>query len=132
MHVLEVSLPPQTTRPGFVKFGNVLAAATEICAAILVLVEIGVLIAGTFARYFFGHPLTWTDELASMLFLWLAMFGSVIALRRGASLRLTTFVNKMPRQTRAWIEVFGMVLTAAFLLFVMWPAFEHFDESLIV
>jgi tripartite ATP-independent transporter DctM subunit len=38
----------------------------------------------------------------------------------------------MPQNVRAWIEVFGMVLAATFLLFVMWPAYEHFEESLIV
>lgn len=132
MHEIAASPPSETTRPGFVKFGKILATATEACAAILVLVEIGVLIAGTSARYFFGHPLIWTDELASLLFLWLAMFGSVIALRRGAHMRLTTFVQKMSTQTRAWIEVFGMVLASTFLLFVMHPAFEYLEESLIV
>ncbi|MDR3409724.1 MAG: TRAP transporter large permease subunit [Formivibrio sp.] len=132
MHEIEASQPPRTTRPGFVKFGKILATVTDACAAFLVLVEIGVLIAGTSARYFFGHPLTWTDELASILFLWLAMFGSVIALRRGAHMRLTTFLKKMPTNTRAWVEVFGMVLAVTFLLFVMKPAFEHFEESLIV
>jgi tripartite ATP-independent transporter DctM subunit len=132
MHVLEASQLPRTTRPHFAKFGKILGTFSEICAAILVLVEVAVLITGTAARYFFGHPLTWTDELASILFLWLAMFGSVIALRQGAHMRLTTFINKMPQNVRAWIEVFGMVLAATFLLFVMWPAYEHFEESLIV
>ena len=51
-------------------------------AAILVAVEVGVLFAGVMARYVFHAPLIWSDELASILFLWLAMLGSVIALQR--------------------------------------------------
>ena len=36
-------------------------------------------------------PLIWSDELASILFLWLAMLGAVIALRRGEHMRLTAW-----------------------------------------
>jgi TRAP-type C4-dicarboxylate transport system permease small subunit len=53
-----------------------------ILAAILVAVEIVVLFAGVMARYVFHTPLIWSDELASILFLWLAMLGSVVALQR--------------------------------------------------
>lgn len=132
MEITELSQPVPAARSGAVMFGKGLAMLTEIPAAILVVVEILVLIIGTSARYFFHHPLTWTDELASILFLWLAMLGSVIALRRGSHMRLTTFVNKMSHERRAWVEVFTMVLAATFLLFVLWPSIEHFEEGLVV
>ena len=45
------------------------------------LVEIGVLFSGVVARYVFHSPLVWSDELASILFLWLSMLGAVVALR---------------------------------------------------
>ncbi len=66
---------------------------TEVPAALLVVAEIVILFAGVVSRYVFNKPLTWSDELASVLFLWLAMLGAVIALRRGEHMRLTTFVN---------------------------------------
>ena len=56
---------------------------TEWPAALLVVVEIGLLLANLTYRYALHDPLTWGDELASVLFIWLAMFGAVIALRRG-------------------------------------------------
>ena len=37
---------------------------------------------GSVARFGFNRPIVWNDELASILFLWLAMLGSVIALQR--------------------------------------------------
>ena len=132
MDAIDVSQPPVAGRRGAVMFGKALAMLTEVPAAILVVVEIFVLLVGTSARYFFHHPLTWTDELASILFLWLAMLGSVIALRRGAHMRLTTFVNKMPPATKAWVEVFTMVLASTFLVLVLWPSIEHFEEGLVV
>jgi TRAP-type C4-dicarboxylate transport system permease small subunit len=55
------------------RLDRALRLATEIPAALLVATEILVLLAGVTARYAFGRPLTWSDELASTLFLWLAM-----------------------------------------------------------
>src|SRR5450830_289962 len=110
MHISETARLPETGNVYVAKLGKLIGTVSEACAALLVLAEIGVLIAGTAARYFFNNPLTWTDELASLLFLWLAMFGSVIALRQGAHMRLTTFINKMPPAMRSWMEVFAMAL----------------------
>ena len=51
--------------------------AVEIAAGVLVAVEIAILFGGVVARYVFHRPLIWSDELASILFLWLAMLGAV-------------------------------------------------------
>ena len=64
----------------------------------LVLVEILVLLAGVVARFVFHAPLVWSDELASILFLWLAMLGSVVALRRGEHMRMTALVGHARRR----------------------------------
>jgi hypothetical protein len=74
------------------RIGSALCLIAEVPAALLVVAEIAVLFAGVAARYVFHAPLIWTDELASLLFLWLAMLGSVIALQRsdpGSRLRDT-------------------------------------------
>ena len=39
------------------------------------------------------RPLIWSDELASILFLWLAMLGAVVAFRRGEHMRMTALVG---------------------------------------
>ncbi len=59
-----------------------LGTLVEIPAAILVVAEVVILFAGVIARYVLHQPLIWSDELASMLFLWLAMFGAAVAFRR--------------------------------------------------
>jgi TRAP-type C4-dicarboxylate transport system permease small subunit len=67
----------------------------EAVGAALVVAEICILFAGVVSRYVFDSPLMWTDELANFLFLWLSMLGTVVALRRGEHMRLTTFVNSL-------------------------------------
>ena len=62
-----------------------------------------ILFAGVVSRYVFDSPLMWTDELANFLFLWLAMLGTVVALRRDGHMRLTTFVNSVSPERGRWL-----------------------------
>lgn len=105
---------------------------TEIPAALLVLAEIVILFSGVFSRYVLHQPLTWTDELASLLFLWLAMLGSVIALRRGSHMRMTALVDAASPSVRAFMEALACVAAAVFLLFIAEPAYEFVKEEVIV
>ena len=70
-----------------------LGLLVEIPAAILVIAEIAILFAGVVARYGLHRPLIWSDELASILFLWLAMLGAVVAYRRVEHMRMSALVN---------------------------------------
>ena len=44
-----------------------LLRSVEVLAALILVVEIGVLFAGVVARYALSMPLTWSDKLASIL-----------------------------------------------------------------
>lgn len=104
----------------------------EIPAAILVVVEIVVLFAGVVSRYVFHSPLIWSDELASILFLWLAMFGAAVAFRRGEHMRMTAMVAGASPRLRAWLDLVGICAALAFLLLIAAPAYEYaYEESYI-
>jgi len=99
--------------------------AVEWPAALLVLADIAVLFAGVVSRYVFHSPLLWSDELAAILFLWLAMLGAVVALRRGEHMRMTALVSKASAASRALLEALATVACGAFLAMVAWPAWEY-------
>ncbi|SDC92824.1 TRAP transporter, DctM subunit [Variovorax sp. CF079] len=113
-------------------FDRLLAWVTEIPAAAIVVAEVLILGGGAFARYALHDPITWTDELASILFLWLAVLGSCIALRRTAHMHLTTFVKDLPPARRAWLDALGMCLVVAFLVMLVGPAWEHWHGEIEV
>jgi len=69
-----------------------LGRLVEIPAALLVVAEIVILFAGVVARYGLHQPLIWSDELASILFLWLAMLGAAVAFSRAEHMRMTAIV----------------------------------------
>jgi tripartite ATP-independent transporter DctM subunit len=116
----------------FARLDRALALATEIPAAILVSVEILVLLAGVVSRYVFNQPLTWTDELASILFLWLAMLGAVIALRRDEHMRLGVLVALAPPRWRGRLETLAAMVVAVFVLEIILPAYNYFDAQWLI
>jgi tripartite ATP-independent transporter DctM subunit len=104
----------------------------EIPAALLVVAEIVILFAGVVARYGLHRPLIWSDELASILFLWLAMLGAVVAFRRAEHMRMTAVVASAGPAARAYLDVVATSAALAFLLLVAWPAWEYaYEESFI-
>jgi tripartite ATP-independent transporter DctM subunit len=107
----------------------VLRLIAEVPAALLVLAEIAVLFAGVVARYAFHAPLVWTDELASILFLWLAMLGSVIALQRSEHMRLTAVVAGMSASARARTDALASAAVAVFLLMIVPSARDYASDE---
>src|SRR4051794_18656648 len=91
---------PAGTRHWASRINAVLVPLGEIPAALLVVAEIVVLFAGILARYVFHKPIVWSDELAAILFLWLAMLGSVIAFQRGEHMRMTAIVGMLGPRAR--------------------------------
>ena len=111
---------------------RVLALLVEIPAAALVVAEVLILLTGVVHRYWLHDPLVWSDELASILFLWLAMLGSIMAFQRDEHMRMTALVVKLAPRTRAMLDVMTAVGAVAFLVFVIQPAFEFAQEEMMV
>src|SRR5947209_5338263 len=104
----------------------------EIPAAIAVVAEVVILFAGIIARGIFHRPLIWSDELASILFLWLAMLGSAVAFRRAEHMRMTAVVASAGPALRAYLDIVATSAALAFLLLIVWPACEYaYEESFI-
>src|SRR6266853_427792 len=109
-----------------------LGMLVEIPAALLVVAEIVILFAGVVARYGLHRPLIWSDELASILFLWLAMLGAAVAFRRDEHMRMTAIVANAKPAMRAYLDLVATCAALAFLLLIAWPAYEYaYEESFI-
>lgn len=104
----------------------------EVLAVALMLVETCVLLAGVVSRYVFHNPLVWTDELASSLFIWLAMFGAVLALDRGEHMRMSALVNKLPPAWRGFSETLSALIVVLFVAMIITPAMVHSHEQMAI
>jgi tripartite ATP-independent transporter DctM subunit len=107
-----------------------LSSLIEITASGLVVAEIAILFGGVISRYVFDRPLVWSDELASTLFLWLAMLGAVIAFRRGEHMRMTACVGMFDGFLRAMLDSLATAAPLAFLLLMVWPAYQFASDEI--
>src|SRR5437868_2123015 len=132
-NVVEAAGPPATLLGATLqRTGEVIGAIVASVAALLVVAEIGVLFAGILARYVFHRPIVWSDELAGILFLWLAMLGSVVAFQRGEHMRMTAIVGMLQPRARAFLDVVAVAAYLAFLLLVIQPAYEFAVDEIYV
>ena len=92
-----------------------IGALVEAAAALLVVAEIVILFAGMASRYAFHAPLVWTDELSGMLFLWLAMLGAAVALRRGGHMCMTALVSGLQGRAARTAAIATHTIVAMFL-----------------
>jgi tripartite ATP-independent transporter DctM subunit len=128
--------PAAKSASAIARFGHrlesVIKWVTEVPAAALLVAELLLLLANVTFRYVLHTPLVWGDELASLLFIWLAMLGAVVALRRGEHMRLTVFLSKMTPDRRAFFETFGSVVAVAFVLMLIGPAWEYTQDEMMI
>lgn len=111
---------------------HVVGGAVATLAALLVVAEIVILFSGVISRYVLHRPLTWSDELASTLFLWLAMFGAVLAVRHSAHMRMTALVGMMSENRQRLFDMLAVSAGLAFLVLIAHPAVEYaYEESFI-
>ena len=115
-----------------VRLGDGLGVACEAVTAALVAAEVLILLAGVVWRYVLNTPLTWSDELASTLFLWMVMLGSAVALRRGEHMRLELGRGRMSDGTRQALTTFGLVVVTAFALVMLRPSWRYLVNQLVI
>ncbi len=99
---------------------------------VLLSAEIILLLLGVIARYGFGAPQVWIDELTSVLFLWLAMLGAVLALRSGSHMRMTALISRSKGRLQEGLAALSVAAPLLFLLCVFRPALRYVDNEWIV
>jgi tripartite ATP-independent transporter DctM subunit len=122
----------ETLRPvKAVDIERCLRLAVEVPAMLLVVAEVLILFVGICARLF-HRPIIWSDELASILFLWLGMLGAVVALQRGEHMRLTYFVSHLSPRAQAWCETLAVGAAFVMLTSLLHPAYDYTEDQSFV
>jgi tripartite ATP-independent transporter DctM subunit len=105
---------------------------TELLAATILVFEIGILFIGVFSRYVIGDPITWSDELASILFVWLTMLGTVVAFQRSQHMRMTALVSIASPRVKKILDVAALAMPLIFTALMLPPSIEYAIDELIV
>lgn len=100
---------------------RLLARLTQGLAVAMAVVMVVCLLVQIFFRYALSSPLTWTEELAVLMFAWIIMLMGSLGVREDFHVRLTLLLDRIPDSARPWFEratlaailVFGVLLAIA-------------------
>lgn len=67
-------------------------------------------------RYALNAPLSWPEEVARLMIVWLTFVGGYMALREKKHIGFNLLIKKLPLKTRQYVVVAGKVLIILFLL----------------
>ncbi len=133
--------PPIVALPGLLATRTRRAiAATErallwpvivVACALLVAVTL-LLLSGAISRFVFDRPITWIDELVSILFLWLAMLGAVLAFCRAEHMRMGALVIKLSARAQHFAAASYVSISVILLALLLPQAIDYaIDEATI-
>jgi C4-dicarboxylate transporter DctQ subunit len=88
-------------------------------AGVLMLAMLGVVLLGVTFRYVVDQALSWYDEFAGYLLVWLTMYGSVVALVYGKHISFETLMEKLPPRGQRAVEIFAALCVLGFSLVLL-------------
>jgi TRAP-type C4-dicarboxylate transport system permease small subunit len=71
-----------------------------------------------FTRYVLAYPWGWPEELARILFVWVALLGAVLAFRRAGHFSIEACVGRLPAPLRRKVALSMRWVLLGFLLLV--------------
>ena len=91
----------------------------EITGSILLVAVALITLFNVLSRYLLSNPLSWAEEVATYLFIWMAMIGAALAVKTGQHFRIEFLVDYLPRKPRALmrIGVAALVVLASGIIF---------------
>ena len=70
-------------------------------------------------RYLLGRPSTWTDELATLLMIWVASLGAGLGFRQKAHLGIDYMVAHLSPKGRFWTEIATQLVVFLFAVSIL-------------
>lgn len=86
----------------------------EILLVALISAMSALIIAQIFMRFAIGSSITWSEELARYLFIWMTWIGTSYAVRKNAHIRVTALSQKLPEK---FTHHFNILIHIIFLMF---------------
>lgn len=106
-------------REGFLRFSDALDRAARFAVTTLMAIMCVVVLFGVFFRYVLGDALTWTEEVARYLMIWMGFLATGLALREGGHVAVDTFLNRLTGPARRAGVIFVRSLSLFFLIVVV-------------
>jgi C4-dicarboxylate transporter, DctM subunit len=95
---------------------NIVRQFVDWSTACLLTALVGLLFIQVISRYFFNAPFSWTEELARIIFIWVAFLGAFLGLRSKEHISAASLMNRFSPETKALVSTIVSFLIFCFLL----------------
>jgi TRAP-type C4-dicarboxylate transport system permease small subunit len=99
-------------------YGFVVRALEWLVTAIMGILVVDV-VWQVFTRYVLRDPSAWTDELAKMLLIWVALLSAAVGFRRSSHLGVEVLVERLRGRIRTAAEIFIYLTIVVFAVLMM-------------
>ena len=94
---------------------GILSRILEVIMVIILTTMVSLVFGNVVARYVFNSAITWAEEVARFLFVWLTFVGASFGLLKGLHLGMDMLVTRLQPRTRNVVEFVNTIITLAFL-----------------
>ena len=91
---------------------NVLAGGSFLAMVVLTCWQV-------FTRYILKNPSSWSEELVSYLFAWMALFGASLVVGERGHMNIPILVDKARQEVRKALAVFGELVACVFAAVIL-------------
>jgi TRAP-type C4-dicarboxylate transport system permease small subunit len=94
---------------------DVVSRILEVILVVILTSMVGLVFGNVVARYVFNSAITWAEEVARFLFVWLTFVGASFGLYKGLHLGMDMVVVRLKPRTRRVVDLVNTIITLAFL-----------------
>jgi len=76
-----------------------------------------IIIIQVFMRYLFLYSLSWSEEVARYLMIWVSFLGASLALKYGFHIGVEFVINRIPEKMRGWVNLIAKIGILIFLIY---------------
>jgi len=76
-----------------------------------------IIILQVFMRYLFLYSLSWSEEVARYLMIWVSFLGASLALKYGFHIGVEFVINRIPEKMRGWVNLIAKMGILIFLIY---------------
>lgn len=98
--------------------------AEEIICVVLLAILMCVVFAGVVMRFGFSSGFSWQEELVGITYVWLNYFGVSLGAKKGAHIRILTFLTPLNSRLRQWIVLAADVIWIVFNVAVFYISLD--------
>ena len=106
------------------KMSRIAERVVQVTLVGMVAVMTVIIINQVFMRYLFLYSLSWSEEVARYLMIWVSFLGASLALKYGFHIGVEFIMNRIPEKIRGWVHLVAKIGILIFLIYFTIGGFQ--------